>query len=183
MLCSCCGGQGFAQAVHRHIHCHRFPPYPTWQEYSALLHYLRAPPVLPKGSLLFEVVCFQHTPSCPSISGNLLLFGPSFPVHIQKNTMTSADFWQFSHTSLHGLLLLIVHPQRTCQTSPGKSDRLHPVYPPHLLYGVRAVLDFVLYGKLVRSNSALYAVLVHRVGTLPPASFRFHLTMDTLAFG
>ena len=28
---------------------------------------------------------------------------------------------------------------------------------------------------------ALYAISVRRLGTLPPASFRFHLTMDTLA--
>ena len=96
--------------------------------------------------------------------------------------MTSADFWQFSHTSLHGLPLLSIRPRRACQTSPGKNDSFHPIYPPHLLCGVRAVLDFVLLCKLVHSTSALYAVLVHRAGTLPPASFRFHLTMDTLAF-
>jgi len=41
------------------------------------------------------------------------------------------------------------------------------MYLPHLLYGVRAVLDFVLSCKLVRPNSASYAVLVHQVGTLP----------------
>ena len=29
--------------------------------------------------------------------------------------------------------------------------------------------------------SALYAISVRRFGTLPSASFRFHLTMDTLA--
>jgi hypothetical protein len=60
------------------------------------------------------------------------LFGPSLPVHVQKGTMASADFWQFSHTSLYGLLYLNTHPQHTCQTSPGKSDSLHPIYPPHL---------------------------------------------------
>jgi hypothetical protein len=70
-----------------------------------------------------------------------------------------------------------------CQTSPGKYDCFHPIYPPHLLYGIRAVSDFVLFGKLIHSNSALYAVLVHRARILPIASFRFHLTVDTLAFG
>jgi hypothetical protein len=30
---------------------------------------------------------------------------------------------------------------------------------------------------------SLYSVLVHQEDTLPTASFRFHLTMDTLAFG
>jgi len=44
-------------------------------------------------------------------------------------------------------------------------------------------LDFALSSKLVRSNSAFYAISVRRFGTLPPASFRFHLTMDTLALG
>jgi len=31
------------------------------------------------------------------------------------------------------------------------------------------------------SHIALYAVSVRRTGNLPPASFRFHLAMDTLA--
>jgi len=56
-------------------------------------------------------------------------------------------------------------------------------YLPDLLYGVRAVLDFVLIGKLVRPKSASYLVLVHQTEILPPASFRFHVTVDTLAFG
>ena len=67
------------------------------------------------------------------------------------------------------------------QISPGKNDSFHPMYPLHLLYGVRVVLDFVLCGKLVHPKSALYVVLVHQVGTLPSASFGFHLMIDTLA--
>jgi hypothetical protein len=43
------------------------------------------------------------------------------------------------------------------------------------------VLDFVLFSKLVRPNSASYLVFVHQTEILPTASFRFHLTMDTLA--
>jgi hypothetical protein len=43
-------------------------------------------------------------------------------------------------------------------------------------------LDFVLTGKLVRL-ALPHTVSVRRPGVLPPASFRFHLTMDTLAFG
>jgi len=101
----------------------------------------------------------------------------------KKSNMTSADFWQFSHTSLHGLPSCAYISTAYLPDLPGKNDSLHPIYPPHLLYGVWAVLDFVLFSKLVRSNSALDAVLVHRAETLPPASFRFHLTMDTLAFG
>src|SRR5690606_4043991 len=53
--------------------------------------------------------------------------------------------------------------------------------PLHLHRGVRVVLDFVLFSKLVRSTYALYAVPVRRCGTLPAASFRFHLTVNTLA--
>jgi len=43
------------------------------------------------------------------------------------------------------------------------------------------VLDFVLLCKLVRPNSASYLVRIPQTEILPSASFRFHLTMDTLA--
>ena len=65
--------------------------------------------------------------------------------------------------------------ERSPQTSPGKNDSFHPMQPPHLPCGVRAVLDFALYGKLVRPCSAFYEVPVRQLGTLPPASFRFRL--------
>jgi hypothetical protein len=99
--------------------------------------------------------------------------------------MASADFCHFNRTSLHGLSPWGFIPLQATiwQTSSGKNDNLHPICSPHLLYGVRAVLDFVLSCKLVHPKTAFYAVFVHRVGTLPPASFRFHLTVDTLALG
>jgi hypothetical protein len=122
-------------------------------------------------------------PSSTSSFQNLLTFGPSVGAHGHQPNMASADFWQFSRTLLHGLPYRSTSPWRICQISPGKNDCFHPMYPPHLLYRVRAVLDFVLCGRLVRPNSASYTVFVHRVRTLPPASFRFHLTVDTLAFG
>ena len=62
-------------------------------------------------------------------------------------------------------------------------DRPRVIYPPHLHPGIRAVLDFVLFSRLIRPKYALYAVSVRRTEGLPPASFRFHLAMDTLAFG
>ena len=77
----------------------------------------------------------------------------------------------------------ILPSKRIRQTSPGKNDNLPLVYLPDLLHGVRVVLDFVLNCKLVRPKSALYLVLVHQTEILPPASFRFHVTVDTLAFG
>ena len=99
--------------------------------------------------------------------------------------MTSADFLRFNNTLPHCLFLwesfipLAGNPRKI---SPGKRTHFHPMQPPHLPDGVRAVSDFALFGKLVPSKSALYAVPVRRFGTLPKASFRFHLTMDTLAF-
>jgi hypothetical protein len=67
--------------------------------------------------------------------------------------MASADFWQFSRTSLYGLLLWKIHSScRQCvyQISPIKCSNCHPMSPLHLHYKVRVVLDFVLFGKLVR---------------------------------
>ena len=48
--------------------------------------------------------------------------------------------------------------------------------------GFRAVSDFVLYRRLIQSNSALYIVSVRQFENLHTASFRFPLTKDTLAF-
>ena len=72
---------------------------------------------------------------------------------------------------------------RICKTSSGKRYHLHLIYLLHLHLEIRAVLDFVLFRKLVRFKYALYTVSVRQTEALPWASFRFHLTMDTLAFG
>mgnify|MGYP007017317689 CR=1 FL=1 len=88
-------------------------------------------------------------PSSSSNFQNLLTFSPSLDIHEYPSTMTSADFWQFSHTSLHGLLFQNSFPQHICQTSPGKNDNLPLIHLPGLLYRVRIVLDFVLFSKLV----------------------------------
>jgi len=98
--------------------------------------------------------------------------------------MTSADFLRLDHTSLHGFtdyqVSLFSVPRKI---SPGKNDRFPLTYLPHLHHGIRAVLDFALPRRLVRPANAFYAVPVRQTEGLPPASFRFHLTMDTLAFG
>ena len=54
------------------------------------------------------------------------------------------------------------------------------IYPPHLLllpatFGLHLILQTYPYFK------ALYVISVRRTKGLPTASFRFHLTMDTLA--
>ena len=55
--------------------------------------------------------------------------------------MTSADFLQFVVTT---------EKNSACKTSSGKHIHLRLIYLPHLHYKVRAVSDFVLFGKLVR---------------------------------
>ncbi len=42
-------------------------------------------------------------------------------------------------------------------------------------------LDFESIGPLVHRDNASYAIRVPRAGSLPTASFRFHLAVDTLA--
>jgi hypothetical protein len=69
------------------------------------------------------------------------------------------------------------------QISTGKLINLHPIYLLHLRHKLRIASDFVLLCKLIQLAYAFYAVSVRQAGILPQASFRFHLTMDTLAFG
>ena len=97
--------------------------------------------------------------------------------------MTRTDFWMFSYTSRYRLLMEKIHSllEHTIQTSPIKRNNFHLMSPLHLHRETRVVLDFVLFSKLVRFTYALYVVSVRRCKTLLTASFRFHLTMDTLA--
>src|SRR6266705_2172800 len=67
------------------------------------------------------------------------------------------------------------------QTSPGNAHPPSRLCPPHLRpsfpYRYRTL-------KIFASSSSLhasYAISVRRTSALPAASFRFHLTMDTLA--
>ena len=68
------------------------------------------------------------------------------------------------------------------EISHGKTIHFPSMYPHHLHWYVRVVigLRFVLQAHPIPMPDD---VRVPRVGTLPPASFRFHLTMDTLALG
>ena len=56
------------------------------------------------------------------------------------------------------------HPQHSGQVSPGKNDNFHPIYLLHLLHKLRAVLDFALFGKLVRLMQPLMQFLFVRPG-------------------
>ena len=88
--------------------------------------------------------------------------------------LTSAGSAEFHNSGYRAL-------RRSRQTSPGKNAIFPPIYLPHLLSTAFGSKDFALYGKLIQLSPASYAVSVRQAGGLPPASFRFHLTMDTLA--
>ena len=56
------------------------------------------------------------------------------------------------------------------------------IYPPHLLGSYkRQLYGFVLFSRLTKRNLASYVISVRRTKSLLTASFRFHLTIDTLA--
>ena len=92
--------------------------------------------------------------------------------------MTSADFSQFVVTAR---LPFFLKPRLRDLPSYGRT--LSGLYPLGLLSAVRIVIGLVLLLQHCPCLSALYQVLVHRANLLPPASFRFRLTADTLAFG
>ena len=87
--------------------------------------------------------------------------------------MTSAD-------SLRQVLLRSSHSVR--KASQGKNTIFLVTYPPHLHREFRIAWSFSLCGNLTHSHMP-DAVPIRRTNDLPRASFRFHLTMDTLAFG
>ncbi|MRN53789.1 hypothetical protein [Paenibacillus monticola] len=67
------------------------------------------------------------------------------------------------------------------QISPGKNAIFLSIYLLHLLSYAFGSMDFGLFSNLIQHTLALYEVRVPQTGDLPPASFRFHLTVDTLA--
>ena len=91
--------------------------------------------------------------------------------------MTSADFSQFVVTAR----LLSLKPRLRDLPSYGRT--LSGLYPLGLLSAVRIVIGLLLPLQHYPCLPAFYQVLVHRANRLPPASFRFHLAMDTLALG
>ena len=67
------------------------------------------------------------------------------------------------------------------ETSAGKLTIFPVIYPPHLHLGFRVALGFNLISSLTHPRMP-HVIPVRRTNGLPRASFRFHLTMDTLAF-
>ena len=94
--------------------------------------------------------------------------------------MASADSCWFPHT-----FFSVGYPDlsgRIQQASLGKDVVFPSIDPPHLLLAAFGSMDFALLSKLIQLPLALYAVRVPRARVLPPASFKFRLATDTLAF-
>jgi hypothetical protein len=76
---------------------------------------------------------------------------------------------------------VLVHDEPR-QISPGKNADFLRMSPPHLRLQPLVASDFALDCKLVRLQTP-DTVRVPQRADLPPASFGFHLTANTLAFG
>ena len=101
--------------------------------------------------------------------------------------MASADFYTFSAAFQQRLLL----SERTAQISPGTTRFFPSIYLPYLPYMIPCSYWALTCCAVLPSCIAFYMISVRQTRGLPigyffsqyPASFRFHLTMDTLAFG
>lgn len=118
--------------------------------------------------LLYSLQSFNRLTFCPS-----LFIG----------TMASADFWQFSRISLYGLSPIGLCPltlRLFCQISPVINDNFLLIYLSdlHIKCSDSFGLRFVLQTR--PTSSAFYPLPVCQAEILPPTSFRFRLTTDTL---
>ena len=80
--------------------------------------------------------------------------------------------------------------RHTAQTSPGTTRFFLSIHLPHLSYMIPCSYWASTCIAALPSCITLYEISVRQTRDLPvvslfphPASFRFHLTMDTLAFG
>ena len=80
--------------------------------------------------------------------------------------------------------------RHTAQTSPGTTRFFLSIHPLHLPYMIPCSYRASACKAVLPSCMAFYVISVRQTRDLPvvslfphPASFRFHLTMDTLAFG
>ena len=141
---------------------------------SSLPFYCRIPSYRLSGKFLFGHLTTKDSQRWHSFTLHCAI--QSFPIGTRAlGTMTSADFSRFVVTACpYGLAL---------ETSP-VMDVFFPS-DTRLIYSESSeqLWDFVLFGRLIHSHKPWYQVSVRRVRCLPTASFRFHLAMDTLAFG
>ena len=69
------------------------------------------------------------------------------------------------------------------QISQGKYIRFPVMQPLHLRIDDLYSIGLLFLLQHHPHQPALYAISVRRFNRLPPASFRFHFTVDTLALG
>jgi|SRR5665647_772672 len=125
----------------------------------------------------FRIVCFRRPSSNAKSFPSYSMFSPSPSCCISLGTMTSADFYTGNKTSQSCLRLVLAF----AQISPGKNAIFLSIYLLHLLSYAFGSKDFSLFSNLIQRTLALYEVRVPQTRDLPLASFRFHLTVDTLA--
>jgi hypothetical protein len=131
-------------------------------------------PALPRLGLAY--------PFPPLSSGGASLASPC-PAF--AGTTASADYCRFNRPLRCGLPAPTFggSPPARLQSSPGKNAVFPSMRPPHLLSAAFGSKDLTLACRLIQLPLASIGVREPRAGSLPLASFRFHLTMDTLAFG
>jgi hypothetical protein len=103
-----------------------------------------------------------------------LMFSPSRLKPVLWPLLTSADSTAPSSAAYRKAMYQ--------QTSPDKSGDFPLMSLPHLRLHLLAVLGFILFSRLAQMQTP-HAVRVPQREDLPPASFRSHLAMGTLAFG
>jgi len=128
-------------------------------------------PLLPLPSLK------SSTDVAPATKWNVLQLIDCSALRSIPITGTSSLLWLLltSHSSLLLWLMrpLVRPPRLRCALFP-------LIYPPHLPV-LPATFGLHLFWQTYPYFRALYVISVRRTKSLPTASFRFHLTMDTLA--
>ena len=155
---------------------------------SAIPSYLRSL-TYPLADILITSNCFQHAP-IPIVLYYQQPPGPS----LCRLSPISQVLWPRLTSASSIMPCGMGYTSRCVPRRPPRlrCNSLHPMQPPHLRDRVRVVWDFDLSCSLVRSAPPYRRFLFVGSGLCPsglivspwhPASFRFHLAMDTLAFG
>ena len=131
--------------------------------------------ILLRAALFFQVFChFQSL-----LLSRLYLDTPTNSALHLSATMASADFCIFSTA----FRLWLPFSERSMQTSPGTTRFFPSIYLPHLPPLVPCSYGTSTCSAALSPTIASYAVPVRQARGLPPTSFRFRLTTNTLVFG
>ena len=171
------------QYVREHVRLCTVPflPYPVERAVRSRISFVFRT-ILLRAAIVSGVFCTH----CSFLLSGSYLGTPVDSVLHLPATMTSADFCALSGALRHRLLLSGL----PAQTSPGTTRFFPSICLPHLSRTVPCSYRASACIAVLPRCGTLYVVSVRQAGGLPagvgprhPASFRFHLTMDTLAFG